>query len=128
MGKKMILAVDDAQANLQVIQAALGGDYELRLAKSGNMALLILDRVKPDLILLDIEMPGMSGLDFMAALRGKEALRDIPVIFVTAHADKDLVEDAAKRGARGYVVKPFEPGALRDKVRQALEGEGGGYG
>jgi putative two-component system response regulator len=118
----MILAVDDTAVNLQVIQAALGGEYELRLAKSGNMAMMALDRIVPDLILLDIEMPGMSGFDFMETIRGKGALRDIPVIFVTAHADKDLVKDAVKLGARGYVVKPFEPEALREKVRQTLNG------
>jgi putative two-component system response regulator len=118
--KKIILAVDDAQTNLQIIQGVLGGEFEVRLAKSGNMALMALDRVTPDLILLDIEMPGMSGFDIMEAISAKPHLKDIPVIFVTSHASKDMVVEAGVKGAKDYVVKPFDPEVLRSKVHKTL--------
>jgi putative two-component system response regulator len=118
--KKLILAVDDAQIYLQIIQQALAEKFEVRLAKSGNMAMLALERVTPDLILLDIEMPGMSGFDVMDELYKKPHLRVIPVIFVTAHATQEFVLNAVKRGAKDYIVKPYEPELLRSKVNNIL--------
>ena len=118
--KKIILAVDDTQSNLQIIQGVLGKEFELRLAKSGNMALMALDRVVPELILLDIEMPGMSGFDVMDTISRKPHLKEIPVIFVTSHASKEFVTEAQARGAKDYVVKPFDPDVLRNKVHKAL--------
>jgi CheY-like chemotaxis protein len=118
--RKVILAVDDAQANLQVIQTVLSGEFAVRLAKSGSMAMMALERVTPDLILLDIEMPGMSGFDVMEELKKKERLRSIPIIFVTSHAAPKIVIDAALKGVKDYIVKPFEPELLRSKVYKAL--------
>ncbi|MDR1733043.1 MAG: response regulator [Synergistaceae bacterium] len=118
--KKIILAVDDAQTNLQVIQGVLKDSFEMRLAKSGNMALMTLDRITPDLILLDIDMPGMSGFECMEAIRSQPRLKDVPVIFVTSHATKELVVEAGERGAKDYVVKPFDPELLKSKVHKAL--------
>jgi putative two-component system response regulator len=120
--KKIILVVDDAEANLQIIKNTLNDDsLGLRLAKSGSMGLMVLDRIVPDLILLDIEMPGMSGFDFMQAVRAKPQTKDVPVIFVTSHASKEFVIEAHEIGAKDYIVKPFDPELLRRKVRKALE-------
>jgi putative two-component system response regulator len=118
--KKIILAVDDVQTNLQIIQSTLKETFDLRLAKSGSMGLMALDRIVPDLILLDIEMPGISGFDFMEAVRARSLLKDIPVIFITSHASKKFVMEAHEKGAKDYIVKPFDPALLRSRVHKAL--------
>ncbi|GHV52602.1 hypothetical protein FACS1894216_09040 [Synergistales bacterium] len=120
-GKKMILAVDDMQTNLQVIKIVLGDEFEVRLAKSGNVALTALDRITPDLILLDIEMPEISGFDVMDSINENSRLKTIPVIFVTSHTEPELLTEAMQKGAKDYVTKPFEPDFLRGKVRHALK-------
>ncbi|MDR0671102.1 MAG: response regulator [Oscillospiraceae bacterium] len=118
--KKIILAVDDMPTNLQILQSLLSDEFSVRLAKSGHMALSALARIQVDLILLDIEMPGLSGFDVMNELQKNPDHKDIPVIFVTAHATREFIARAAKAGAKDYLVKPFEPQALREKVRHVL--------
>jgi CheY-like chemotaxis protein len=118
--KKMILAVDDALVNLKVIQSALRDEFDVRLAKSGDMALAALGRITPDLVLLDIEMPDMSGFEVMAKLAGLPLPQDMPIIFVTSHSEENTIRQAFQKGAAGYIVKPFSPDLLREKVRQAL--------
>ena len=118
---KTILAVDDASANLQIIQGLLGEEYDIRLAKSGKMALTALERLTPDLILLDIEMPEMSGFEVLNIILQNNRLKKIPVVFLTAHTSKEFVIDALQRGAKDYIVKPFDPDILRVKIKKALE-------
>jgi putative two-component system response regulator len=119
---KSILAVDDAHANLQILQGLLSDEYDMRLAKSGKMALAALERVTPDLILLDIEMPEMSGFEVLDIINSNLRLKRIPIIFLTAHASREFVIEAAQKGAKDYIVKPFDPDLLRDKIKKALEG------
>jgi CheY-like chemotaxis protein len=121
--KKIILAVDDMPLNLTAIRTILRDDFDIRLAKSAKMALVMLNTVKADLILVDIEMPEMSGFEFVDQLRnnsGHPEQKDIPVIFVTSHETPDVIEQALARGA-GYVVKPVVPQVLLEKVRSVLE-------
>ncbi|MDR2517200.1 MAG: response regulator [Spirochaetaceae bacterium] len=118
--KKIILAVDDASANLQLINGVLGEEFDLRLAKSGDMALMALERVVPHLILLDIEMPGMSGFDLMQEIRKKPDLESVPVVIITAHGDREFVLEAKKQGARDYIIKPFDVVSLQLKVSKIL--------
>ncbi|MDR0380654.1 MAG: response regulator [Oscillospiraceae bacterium] len=118
--KKIILAVDDMPTNLQILQSLLSDEFSVRLAKSGHMALSALTRIRADLILLDIEMPGLSGFDVMNELQKNPDTRDIPVIFVTAHATREVIARAAKAGAKDYLVKPFDPQALREKIWRVL--------
>ncbi|MDR1946983.1 MAG: response regulator [Desulfovibrio sp.] len=118
--RKMILAVDDTQVQLRIIQSVLRDEFEVRLAKSGGMALTALDRITPDLILLDIEMPDMSGFEIMEEIKRRPQLKDIPVIFITAHAGPEIAAQAARTRAQGYIVKPFDSKILRDAVYRAL--------
>lgn len=128
MTNKKILAVDDVALNLRTLKAALDKIFEVRIAKSGELALSILNAETVDLILLDIEMPEMSGFEFMEALKAKLSAGDIekipPVIFVTAHATPELLTQAKSAGAVGYVIKPFEPQVLIAKVDEALQQSG----
>jgi putative two-component system response regulator len=118
--KKIILAVDDMAVSLTTIRTILQKDYDVRLAKSPNTALDMLAQFKPALILLDIEMPEMSGFDFAAILKGKDEYKNIPIIFVTSHANPQFIDQAMAQGAEGYIVKPFIPEALIKRVKSAI--------
>jgi CheY-like chemotaxis protein len=116
--KANVLAVDDQPANLIALDAVLSGEFEVIRAGSGEEALSILrTRDDIDVIVLDVQMPGMDG--FEAAQRMKELphCRDIPIIFVTAVYQEDpFIKQGYKAGAVDYFGKPFDPEILRRKV------------
>ncbi|MCL2175547.1 MAG: response regulator [Treponema sp.] len=119
--KKIILAVDDMPENLMQIGSLLEGYFDVRLAKSPEMALNVLNKTKVDLILLDIVMPEMLGFDFMGILRSGSSLnKKTPVIFVTSHADIDIIGRAIKAGAKDYIVKPVVAETLYKKINSVL--------
>lgn len=119
---KTILVVDDSPENIDVISGALEDDYRVRAAVSGSKALLIATtRPYPDLILLDIMMPGMDGYEVCRRLKADARVRDVPVIFVSALGE---VEDEAMgfaAGAVDYITKPVSPAILKARVRIHLE-------
>ena len=118
--KKVILAIDDMPPNLIAIKNILEPMFDVRLVKEGGQALALLKREKIDLVLLDIEMPGYSGFELSQAMRGDPALASLPVIFVTTHATPSFVRRAAEAGAKGYILKPFKPSLLLQKVLEQL--------
>jgi putative two-component system response regulator len=119
--RAVILSVDDMAINLRTVKMALEKDHDMRLAKSGELALSILETEPVDLILLDIEMPEMTGFDFMYKLKNNPNIAEKPpVIFVTAHATPEFIARAKIAGAVGYVLKPFDPDVLRKKINEAL--------
>ena len=118
--KSVVLAVDDSAANLQLIHGLLNGEYNLRLAKSGKQALAALSKFCPDIILMDIEMPELSGFEVMDEIRKNPALVNIPVIFISSHVVGEYIEKIAKYGAGDYITKPFTPNVLRAKIREVL--------
>ena len=112
-----ILVVDDQAANVRVVGALLGRNgYEVMTASSGPEALAAARTRAPDLILLDMVMPGMDGFDLLAALRSEPALRAVPAVFLTATHDRDLLLRAFEAGAVDYVTKPFMPEELLARV------------
>ncbi|MDR2607168.1 MAG: response regulator [Treponema sp.] len=119
--KKIILAIDDLHTVLESIRIILKNDYQVITAKSATQAEECLKQIKPDLILLDIEMPVMDGFSFLQRLRADGKNADIPVIFVTAHASPDIINRAMEAGVDGYVIKPFIPDALKRRIRGVLE-------
>jgi CheY-like chemotaxis protein len=119
--KKLILVVDDAVEYLRVFAKILEYRYDVALAKSGPAALLILEQSPVDLILLDIEMPGMTGIELLEILKRGPVYSTIPVIFVTSHAQSVLISQAIELGAKGYIVKPFKERALISKILQILD-------
>lgn len=118
--KKTILAVDDVSMNLIIIKNLLSEYFDVRVAKSGELALSILNKVNVDLILLDIEMPEMSGFEFLELFRKKPETKDIPVICVTSHAEWSVINKAIKAGVRDYIVRPMDTVVLKEKVFTAL--------
>jgi putative two-component system response regulator len=121
VAKKNVLVVDDSAASLQLCKGLLSSKYDVRLAKSGKMALGVLARIRPDVILLDIEMPDMNGFEVIEKLNEDPDLMGIPVIFITSHASEKLIYKAMDHGATDYVVKPFEPEVLFTKLGNALK-------
>ena len=118
--KKVILAVDDMAVSLTTIRTILQHEYDVRLAKSATLALEMLKQFKVDLILLDIEMPEISGLEFVGLLKKSPELKSIPIIFVTSHANPQFIDQAMAFEAEGYIVKPFIPDALVKRVKSVL--------
>jgi len=119
--KKIVLAVDDMSMNLRTIKVALERYFDVRLAKSGQLALSVLGNIRVDLILLDIEMPGMSGFEFLHQIRKIPALMSTPVIIVTSHSGKEFSDHAIGEGANDVLGKPVNPQDLKNRVVQLLE-------
>ncbi len=105
--QKRILVVDDDTMNLMRTKMILEKYYEISLADSGEKALYVLRNEKIDLVLLDIAMPKMNGIETFE--RMKESSVDIPVIFLTASGHEDDVMSAIRLGAVNYLKKPFQP-------------------
>jgi CheY-like chemotaxis protein len=118
--KKVILAIDDMPPNLIAIKNILGSLFDIRLSKEGAQALALLKREKVDLVLSDIEMPGLSGFELLEIIKADPALARIPVVLVTTHASPGFVQRAVEAGAKGYVIKPFKPSLLLQKVLEQL--------
>jgi putative two-component system response regulator len=117
----VILTVDDDPIILNSILSVLKQDYSVRPFTSGETALKFLSRNMADLILLDYNMPGMSGFDVLAALQADPRLREIPVIFLTGSVNSDDEIQALEMGAMDYLLKPFKPKSLVTRVRLQLE-------
>ncbi len=119
-----ILVVDDNQDIRDLISHFLSADgFHLFTATDGESALNILKRNQIDLVLLDVMMPGISGLDLLREIRANsdKKLRDIPVMMITAKTGTDDIDKALSLGANSYIVKPFRGNAIREKVRAILE-------
>lgn len=123
--KKRILAVDDAAIILQRIKDALDEYYSVITVNSGVRALKYLEIEKPDLILLDIRMAPKDGFETLAEIRAMENRADIPVIMLTGMEDSKSVMEGFKLGICDYVLKPFTPKDLHERISRVLEAEGG---
>jgi putative two-component system response regulator len=120
IAQPLILAVDDEASNLQLLRQILQDDYRLRFAKDGPRALELAREERPNLILLDVMMPGMSGYEVCAALKADPVTASIPVIFVTALNDIDDELEGFEAGAVDYITKPVSPQLVRARVRNHL--------
>ena len=117
-----VMAVDDNPVVTGLIAAVLGeAGYEVETAPAGGEALVILQRNPPDLLLLDLEMPGLDGLEVLRILRDEGVCRGVPVIMLTGESDGHYVARARELGAAGYLLKPFRAEDLRTKVRRVVE-------
>ncbi|HYP67319.1 MAG TPA: two-component system response regulator [Thiobacillaceae bacterium] len=117
-----ILLVDDTPENLGVLGELLQPDYRVRVANSGARALQVADsEPRPDLILLDVMMPGLDGYEVLERLRANPATREIPVIFITARNDTEDEERGLSAGAVDYITKPIRPVIVQARVRTQLE-------
>jgi putative two-component system response regulator len=121
IAKPTILVVDDTPDNIDLLCAVLENDYRTKIAVNGERALKIANGdAKPDLILLDIMMPGMSGYDVCRALKANAATRDIPVIFVTAMSEVVDEQLGLSLGAADYITKPISAPIVLARIKTQL--------
>lgn len=121
MKKHHILVVDDVDYNYQIVQLILGQDYELTCASRGDEALRKLrEGLRPDLILLDVVMPGMNGFEVCERIKSDYRIRDIPVIFTTGLGEVKDEQKGFDVGAADYIVKPYSPAIMRARIKTQL--------
>ena len=119
--KKRILVVEDQDDNRQIIRDLLSAKgYELIEATTGEEGLNLATTGKPDLILMDIQLPGMDGYEVTRRIKAKPELNHIPIIVVTSYALSGDDKKAFDAGCNGYVTKPFSPRVLLAKIREFL--------
>ncbi|MDR1662392.1 MAG: response regulator [Azoarcus sp.] len=118
--RQTIVVVDDNVTNLKIARSMLGDRYDTYAMPSGKVLFELLKKVTPDLILLDIEMPEMSGYEAIRKLKADESLRRIPVIFLTSRSDEGSELEGLSLGAIDYVTKPFSAALLLKRIENHL--------
>lgn len=120
---RTVLLVDDEPDIRLIGQLSLSrvGGFEVRVAASGEEGLRLAREQAPDVLLLDVMMPGMTGPMVLRELRADPSTRDIPVVFVTAKVQRHEIREYMEFGAAGVVGKPFDPMTFPDEVRRIFE-------
>lgn len=118
---KTILVVDDDMMNQVLVKHALSEFYEVVAVSSGEEALAEMEKRTPDLVLLDIEMPGMGGREVAAAIKLRPEWADVSIVYLTANADPDMEADCFKMGADDFIIKPFVPIVVQRRIGRLLE-------
>jgi PleD family two-component response regulator len=119
-GDVNILLVDDDPGAIQLLGCILADVAELRFATNGKDALRLARAAAPDLILLDAEMPGMSGFELLKTLKAEPSLSDVPVIFITSHSEAGFEVSALDMGASDFIAKPLKSSRVLARVRTQL--------
>ena len=117
---KTILICEDEPALRELVRASLDSGYRFAEASDGFVALKLAQELVPDAVILDLMLPGLSGLEVLAGLRGDERLRHTRVLVVTAWSESH--EDIVAAGADDFLPKPFEPDVLKAKIENLLDG------
>ncbi|MFH7044600.1 diguanylate cyclase [Paucibacter sp. JuS9] len=115
-----LLLVDDQPLNIQALYQVFSADYQVFMSTQASQALALCRDRQPDLLLLDVEMPGMDGYELCRELKRSPDLRGIPVIFVTAHQDAEAETRGLEAGAVDFISKPFNAGVVRARVKAQL--------
>jgi two-component system, chemotaxis family, chemotaxis protein CheY len=117
-----ILTVDDAKGLRLLVEKALSPfDCEATEAANGFNGFFAIERARPDLILLDISMPVMDGLEMLRRLKSTPEIADIPVIMLASRADHAVIPELPARGARDTLMKPFNEAALLEKIQGVIQ-------
>ena len=115
-----ILVVDDTETNIDMLVEALGDDYEVMVAMDGEDALQMAKEEPPDLILLDVMMPGIDGFEVCEILKSSSETNSIPVIFMTGKTDKEDRDKGMQLGAIDYIFKPFDILDVQTRIKAHL--------
>jgi two-component system, cell cycle response regulator DivK len=118
--RKRILLVEDEEDNMQILRDLLTSDYEIDEAADGEQALAAVAKRRPDLILMDIQLPVIDGYEATRRIKADSALRSIPIIAITSYALGEDEIRARSAGCDDFVAKPYSPRQLLAKVRQYL--------
>ena len=115
-----ILVVDDTKTNIEVLEGILSKDYDIFVALNGRKAIELVQKIKPDLVLLDVMMPEMDGYETLRQIKKMPESEDLPVIFLTAKSDSSSEEEGLSLGAVDYITKPFSPKLVLLRVQNQL--------
>ncbi len=120
---KTLLIADDEEGVRALVRMTLeGGEYDIVEAANGEEALALARERRPDLMLLDVMMPGLSGVEVCTELKDDPATRDMPIVILTVKAEESDRQEGLTAGADDYFTKPFSPLSLIRKVDEVLEG------
>ena len=120
--KRLVVLVDDNSVNLHFGKRLLGRKFTVVTMPSAKSLFTLLEKKAPDLILLDIEMPEMNGFQALEILKAKPETRDIPAIFLTSRDGETDRSKGLALGAADYIVKPYAPSLLFEKIKTTLGG------
>lgn len=119
---KLVLAIDDDNDLLLLIKKVLEKTgIRLITANNGEQGINMIRDGKPDLVLLDLIMPGLDGLSILRQLKADETIADVPIMIITAHSKKDFIMQAMKHGVQDYIIKPFNNERLKAKIMATLQ-------
>jgi CheY-like chemotaxis protein len=118
--KKIVLAIDDNVTQLDIFRGILDIKYDIRVVKSASHAINFLNSNKVDVILLDIEMPNVSGFDFLNDIRKIPSYMDVPIIIVSGNKGQDFFNQARNSSAFDVLSKPVKPEILIETIGKAL--------
>jgi DNA-binding response OmpR family regulator len=119
--KTVLIAEDEPDIRGLVVYGLEYAGYRVVQALNGHEAIELAEREQPDLILLDVRMPKMNGYEACAVLRSQESTRDIPVVFLSARGQETEIKHGLDLGAEEYILKPFAPDELNQRVGSILE-------
>jgi len=127
MGDKLVLYVEDDPHNFLLVKRALEamGGVQVQQALDGEQGLQLIGQLHPDLVLVDIQLPGMDGLELTRRLKADEQVRNVPVVALTANVMRGERQRALQAGCADFVAKPFNLGEFRKLVAAYLEDENG---
>lgn len=121
--RKRILLIDDTEAYLFILNDILKNDYETIIAKNGADGLEIAKLTMPDLIVLDLIMPNLSGYDVLKILKTDDIMKSIPVVLITGKDSEDDIAKGYELGAAGYIRKPFDNLLVKDMIDSIIKCE-----
>ena len=119
-GKYTVLVIDDSGLVLRSMKEVLQKEYDVKIAVSGKLALKMIPEFRPDVILLDYEMPEMNGAEVFDEIRNLPEGKEIPIIFLTSMDDKMTIVELMKKKPMGYLLKPAKQAKLFDAIKKAL--------
>ncbi|MCL2800511.1 MAG: response regulator [Treponema sp.] len=117
---KTVIIVDDSDTNLAMAEEAIEDHFRVLTVPSAAKMFALLEKVKPDLILLDIEMPEMNGFEALERLKSQDSSSNIPVLFLTGTINDSIKEKSEKLGALDIIAKPFSPESLLNQINSHI--------
>jgi CheY-like chemotaxis protein len=128
VSRKHILVVDDDSSVLKMVKNHLSADYDVATAINGKVALKFLESKHTDLVLLDYEMPYMSGSEVLEQIRSNPKLQDLPVVFLTGVSEREKIADVLSKKPQGYLLKPVDMERLSGMIKEVLSNKEEGDG
>ena len=126
MKSKTILVVEDNELNMKLVRSLLMiGNYEILEAPDAETGMHLMKKHQPDLVLMDVQLPGINGLRATRIIKKDPAIKDIPVVALTSYAMQGDEEKAAEAGCTGYITKPIDTKAFLEIINQYIRGNGG---